>query len=82
MVNNKLEGVISRAAVLEGTEETVTPQPARTVSPNKPIKEAVNQMVTEFADLLVLVAEQNGPPIGIVTLHDVLRAQAQITDQF
>jgi predicted transcriptional regulator len=38
-------------------------------------------MVTESADLLVLVAEQNGPPIGIVTLHDVLRAHAQITDQ-
>ena len=66
----------------EGTEETVTAEPARTISPNTPIKEAVNQMVTESADLLVLVAEQNGPPIGIVTLHDVLRAQAQITDQF
>jgi chloride channel protein, CIC family len=82
VVNNKLEGVISRAAVLEGTEETVTPQPARTVSPNTPIKEAVNQMVIESADLLVRVADENGPPIGIVTLHDVLRAQAQITDQF
>jgi chloride channel protein, CIC family len=82
VVNNKLEGLISRGAVLEGTEETVTPQPARTVSPNTPIKEAVNQMVTESADLLVLAAEQNGPPIGIVTLHDVLRAQAQITEQF
>jgi CBS domain containing-hemolysin-like protein len=68
--------------VLEGTEENVTPQPAGIVSPNTPIKEAVNQMVTESSDLLVLVAEQNGPPIGIVTLHDVLRAQAQITDQF
>jgi len=82
VMNNKLEGVISRTAVLEGTEETVTPQPARTVSPNTPIKEAVNQMVTESANLLVVVAERNGPPIGIVTLHDVLRAQAQITDQF
>jgi CIC family chloride channel protein len=79
---NELEGLISRTAVLEGTEETVNPQPVSIVSPNTPIKEAVNQMVTESADLLVLVAERNGPPIGIVTLHDVLRAQAQITDQF
>jgi hypothetical protein len=28
---NKLEGSISRAAVLEGTEETVTAEPARTL---------------------------------------------------
>jgi chloride channel protein, CIC family len=78
---NKLEGLISRDSVLEGSEENVAPQPARTVSPNTPVKEAVNRMVTDSADLLVLVADQEGPPIGIVTLHDVLRAQAQITDQ-
>ena len=82
VVNNRLAGLISRTDVLASTEETVTPQLVRTVSPITPIKEAINQMVTESADLLVLVAEQNGPPIGIVTLHDVLRAQAQITDQF
>jgi hypothetical protein len=39
-------------------------------------------MVTDTAHLLVLVAEPDGPPTGVVTLHDVLRAQAQITDQF
>jgi len=79
---NKLEGLISRESVLETPEENIAPQPARTVSPNTPVKEAVNQMVTESAGLLVLVADQEGPPIGIVTLHDVLRAQAQITDQY
>ena len=68
--------------MLEGSEENVIPQPARTFSPNTAVKEAVNRMVTGSADLLVLAADQNGPPIGIVTLHDVLRAQAQITDQF
>ena len=79
---NKLEGLISRDSVLDGSEEKVVPQPVRTVSPDTPTKEAVNRMVTDSADLLVLTADQNGPPIGIVTLHDVLRAQAQITDQF
>jgi CIC family chloride channel protein len=79
---NQLEGLISRDSVLESSEENVTPQPAHTISPNAPVKEAVNRMVTDSADLLVLVAEQDGPPIGIVTLHDVLRAQAQIADQF
>jgi CIC family chloride channel protein len=79
---NKLEGLISRDSVLEGSEENVAPQPAHTASPNTSIKEAVNRMVTDTAHLLVLVAEQDGPPIGVVTLHDVLRAQAQITDQF
>jgi chloride channel protein, CIC family len=79
---NKLEGLISRDAVLQGSEETVALQPAHTTSPNTPVKEAVNRMVTDSANLLVLVADQDGPPIGIVTLHDILRAQAQITDQF
>jgi chloride channel protein, CIC family len=79
---NKLEGLISRDSVLEGSEENVASQPAHTASPNTPVKEAVNRMVTDSANLLVLAAEQDGPPIGIVTLHDVLRAQAQITDQF
>jgi chloride channel protein, CIC family len=79
---NRLDGLISRTAVLEGTEENISPLRAHTVSPNTPIKEAVNRMVTDSAHLLVLVAEENSPPIGVVTLHDVLRAQAQITDQF
>ena len=48
--------------MLEGSEENVTPQPARTVSPNAPVKEAVSRMVTDSADLLVLVADQDGPP--------------------
>ena len=82
VLGNRLEGLIARTAVLEGSEENVVPQPASTVSPNTPIKEAVNRMVTESANLLVIVADQDGPPIGIVTLHDVLRAQAQITEQF
>jgi chloride channel protein, CIC family len=82
VVANRLEGLIARSSVLEGSEEHVAPQPARTVLPNTPIKEAVHRMVTESANLLVIVADQDGPPIGIVTLHDVLRAQAQITDQF
>jgi CBS domain containing-hemolysin-like protein len=69
-------------ALLEASEENIAPEPARTVSPNISVKEAVNRMVAESAYLLVLVADQGGPPIGIVTLHDVLRAQAQITDQF
>jgi CIC family chloride channel protein len=82
VLGNRLEGLIARTAVLEGSEENVVPQPASTVSPDTPIKEAVNRMVTESANLLIVVADQDGPPIGIVTLHDVLRAQAQITDQF
>jgi chloride channel protein, CIC family len=79
---NKLEGLISRDSVLEGSEENVTPQTAHAASPDTLVKEAVNRMVTDSANLLVLAADQEGPPIGIVTLHDVLRAQAQITDQF
>jgi chloride channel protein, CIC family len=79
---NRLEGLISRDSVLEASEENVAPQPAYTASPDIPVKEAVNRMVTDSANLLVLAADKDGPPIGIVTLHDVLRAQAQITDQF
>jgi len=79
---NKLEGLISRESVLEGSEEQVAPQAVHTALPNTPIKEAVNRMVADTAHLLVLVGEQDGPPIGVVTLHDVLRAQAQITDQY
>jgi chloride channel protein, CIC family len=79
---NKLEGLISRDSVLKGSEENVAPQPVHTASPDTPVKEAVNRMVSDSANFLVLAADQEGPPIGIVTLHDVLRAQAQITDQF
>ena len=79
---NRLEGLISRDLVLDGSEENVAPRPAHTASPDIPVKEAVNRMVTDSANLLVLAADEDGPPIGIVTLHDVLRAQAQITDQF
>lgn len=79
---NKLEGLISRDSVLKGSQENVASQPVHTASPDTPVKEAVNRMVSDSANFLVLAADQEGPPIGIVTLHDVLRAQAQITDQF
>jgi CBS domain-containing protein len=79
---NRLEGLISRTAVIESTEENVIPLPAHTVSPDTPVKEAVNQMVADSANFLVLMAESDGRPLGIVTLHDVLRAQTQIADQF
>jgi chloride channel protein, CIC family len=79
---NRVKGLISRQAILEGNGDQVNMQPALSISPDVTVKEAVTKMVSQSANLLVLTAKENGHPIGVVTLHDVLRAQQQIADQF
>ena len=43
------------------------------------IREAVAKMVDKSASLLVVLSTDE-TPIGIVTLHDVVRLQSQVTD--
>ncbi len=46
---------------------------------NETIREAVAKMVDKSASLLVVLSTDE-TPIGIVTLHDVVRLQSQVTD--
>jgi CBS domain-containing protein len=44
------------------------------------IKEAIDKMVENSMSLLVVLSATENTPIGIVTLHDVLRLQNQVSD--
>jgi CBS domain-containing protein len=44
------------------------------------VREAVAKMMENSMDLLVVPPTGENTPIGIVTLHDVLRVQHQLSD--
>jgi CIC family chloride channel protein len=53
---------------------------AEAISADSSIREAIARMVDRSANLLVVFSGTENTPVGIVTLHDVLRLQNQFSD--
>lgn len=80
VIDGKLLGTINREAISSGNGSTIDVKPAETISARSTIKEAVAQMVEKSVSQLVIVSASENAPIGIVTLHDILRLQNQLSD--
>ncbi|MBV9491986.1 MAG: chloride channel protein [Verrucomicrobia bacterium] len=80
VLDGKVAGVISRNEVLNTEHPTVRREPAICVAPSATIREAVQQMVNESQELVLLTDVPDGKLLGIVTLHDVLRFQNQFSE--
>jgi CIC family chloride channel protein len=80
VIDGKLLGTISREAISSGNGSTIDVKPAETISARSTIKQAVAQMVEKSVSHLVIVSASENTPIGIVTLHDILRLQNQLSD--
>jgi chloride channel protein, CIC family len=80
VLDGKVAGIISRSAVLNGEHPDLHCEPAVCVRPSITIREAVQRMVNESQELVVLTSDPDGKLLGIVTLHDVLRFQNQFTE--
>jgi CIC family chloride channel protein len=78
VLDGKVAGVISRDELVNGEHPQVRLQPAVCVPPSATIREAVQRMVNESQQLALLTSD--GALLGIVTLHDVLRYQNQLSD--
>jgi CIC family chloride channel protein len=78
---NRLLGLIARRSIVDGTGTAVEPIPADTITPSETVREAAQKLVISSSNLLLLISDNQQVPIALVTLHDVLRAQARITEQ-
>lgn len=67
----------NRSSMVMRPEQAV--KQAETVYASATIREALAKMVDKSASLLVVLSTDE-TPIGIVTLHDIVRLLSQVTD--
>jgi CBS domain-containing protein len=79
-MDGQLVGLIDRSKILDNQSPEIAPMPAQTIPAHSTIREAVAKMVENSIGLLVVSSTTENKPIGIVTLHDVLRLQNQLSD--
>jgi chloride channel protein, CIC family len=79
VIDGQLVGLLDRNALLSGQTLAQAQRPAEAVNPDATIREAVSRMIDKSVSLLV-VTSADGKPIGIITLHDIIRFQNQLAD--
>lgn len=79
VVDGRYGGAIKRPAMLEAIKQGVEPpiEPASLCQPDETIYVVVERMLRESSDVAVHIDEKTGAVYGIVTLHDVFRAQSR-----
>jgi CIC family chloride channel protein len=80
IMDGKLVGIISRNKILASQSPNIAVDPVEAIPAHLTIKDAVSKMVQSSVSLLVVLSVAENVPIGIVTLHDVLRFQSQLSD--
>jgi CIC family chloride channel protein len=80
VIDGRLVGLLNRSALLDGQTLEQALKPAETVNPDATIRQAVAKMIDHSMSLLVVISPTDQTPIGIVTLHDIVRLQTQLAD--
>ncbi|MBV8642060.1 MAG: chloride channel protein [Verrucomicrobia bacterium] len=80
VIEGQLVGLIDRNKIASNQSRKVPVEPAEAVHAHSTIREAVAKMLDHSMSLLVILSTTGNAPIGIVTLHDVLRLQNQLSD--
>jgi len=78
-----LSGILlrSEAARAETEGRPVRPISAVSAKPSQTIRQCQSLLIESTCGLIVVVDDSRGLPLAVVTLHDLLRAQAAITDR-
>ncbi|MDR3403842.1 MAG: chloride channel protein [Chthoniobacter sp.] len=81
--NGKLEGILLRTDFEEAQKEkrTVRLLPAVTARPSQTIRQCQALLIESACGLIVITDTEQGRPLAVVTLHDLLRAQAAISER-
>lgn len=76
VITGRLTGVLTRNEALQALEESRPPvlEPAVTCTPATSVREVATKIVDSHSGLIVIV-DQPGAVIGVITMHDILRAQ-------
>ena len=80
VIDGQLVGLIDRNKILNNQSSKIEAEPAQALPAHSTIRKAVATMVENSMRLLVVLSTTENTPIGIVTLHDVLRLQNQQSD--
>ena len=80
VIEGQLVGMIDRNKISSSQSPKIPIEPAQAVPAHSTIRAAVTKMVENSMSLLVVTSIGENTPIGIVTLHDVLRLQHQLSD--
>ena len=81
--NGQLKGVVTRGE-MEGSlceHRPLRTGPAITCRPGEIIREIQHHFIEETSGFIVLSDAPNGSVLGVVTLHDVLRAQLSMSER-
>ena len=80
ILDGKLKGVITRQEIARSLLSGAPPEihPAETCFPDQPIREVGNKFIASPVSALIVVGRESGEVVGIITLHDLIRAQASI----
>jgi CIC family chloride channel protein len=80
---SEVRGILSRheaqAALVENREARL--DPAVFMSPREPIRQAQNALLQTPSSMVLIRDGPSGPILGLVTLHDLLRAQLAFADK-
>ena len=76
IIGGNLIGVLTRHEALHALDESRQPvlESAVTCTPTTPVREVATKIVDSPSGLIILV-DQPGSVIGVITMHDILRAQ-------
>jgi len=79
--NGKILGILTRREAEEALAEMRPPvlEPAVTCTPSERIQDLQHRLIHSTANMVLLVEPNEGKILGLVTLHDLLRAQVLMT---
>ena len=79
----RLVGILTRAKIQAALDQRSVPQPgtAFTVRPGQAIREVQHLLIESEDGIVVVTDRENGRPLAVVTLHDLLRAQLAVGER-
>ena len=82
VIDGALRGIVTREALTKSIKDGGEPRIAKAAicSPNQTVHEATARFLESPEGIIVLAEEGSGKLVGLLTLHDILRAQAAISD--
>ncbi len=74
----RLEGIVTRDEIMKAILAGALPeiQPAVTCYPDQPVREIGDKFIASPVSALIVLDREGGAVVGIITLHDLIRAQA------
>jgi len=80
VIGGRLQGILGRGEIQSGLAAGATPEVRRAVTchPGQTVREIGDKFIESPSNILIVLDQETGSVMGIITLHDLIRAQASI----